>query len=132
MLVSVKFYEIKFTGEDKGKIGGKQAYMKLIEWLAKHVISKVEVGENTQYAISKVKDADYPTYRLELFCTLKESDIQAQRCEVCKEFHKAYYINQEYNCNECKMKSYVDLIKQKLSIKRSYRKERIEWLLEDN
>ena len=127
MNVSTKFFEKRFSDFDS-----KDAYLKLCKWLAQNVISKeVEIGKEVTFGVFKVEGADFPTFKLELYCSLNETDLRNGFCERCKEFHKSFYINQEYNCNACKVMAYMDQVKLKLSSKRSYRKERLEYLLRD-
>lgn len=124
MKVAVKFYEQQFS--DKAS---KKAYLNACKWIAVNVINKVEVGETT-YTITKI-NADLPTFKLELYGLLDSNNIDSQFCEACKQFHRSFFVNQEYNCNVCKMKAYLDTIKQKVSIKRSYRKERLGYLINE-
>ncbi len=116
MLISMKFFEKLFKGENY-----KEAYTKSTKWIANNVL-KVEIKDVT-FKISKITDKDdLPTIKLELFAGLDSNELKNHRCTVCKEFHKSFYINQEYNCNACKMKGYLDEAEQKLNIKKNYTK----------
>jgi len=124
--ISVKYFAKNFEDEDS-----KVAYLNACKWLAKNVISKVEVSE-TLFSIHKVKEADLPTFRLELHCSFNEGKLGKEFCNRCQEFHRSFYINQEYNCNACKVKAYITGIKNKLITKKSYRRERLGYILNDD
>lgn len=115
MLISMKFFEKLFKSEDY-----KDAYIKATKWIANNVL-KVEIKDVT-FKISKIDKTDLPTIKLELFAGLDSNDLKNHRCMVCKEFHRSFYINQEYNCNACRMKGYLDEANQKLTIKKHYTK----------
>ncbi len=122
MEVVKRFYVKEFSGDDT-----KQAYLKACKWVAKNVISKVEIGKNT--LIKYIKNADLPTVTVELYCVFDEKETGEKYCNICKEFHKTFYINQEYNCNACKMKGYMATIDKKLLIKMNYIKQRLSYVL---
>lgn len=121
--ITEKFFEVEFKDESS-----KQAYLQACKWLATNMVSKVEVG--ILYKIVKKIDADLPTFKVELYCSLELSKLKKEFCTRCKEFHKSFYINQEYNCNACKLKAFLVGSSQKLGIKRSYNKERLSYLLD--
>ena len=124
MNIAIKFYERNFEAENS-----KNAYLKACKWAATNVVNKVEIGD-TFWRIMKVKDANLPTFKIELFCLLDEKASREEFCEKCKEFHRSFFINQFYNCNSCNMRSYTECLKSRLKIKKQYRKERIRYILE--
>lgn len=123
MKIAIKFFEKEFKSEES-----KNAYLKACKWVAKNIISKVEIGE-TFWNINKVENASLPTFKLELYCMLDESEFRQGFCDKCQQFHKAFYINQFYNCNRCNMKTYTEYAESKLIIKKTYRKERLDYIL---
>jgi len=126
MLISTKFYEEKFKAEKS-----KDAYLKACKWIAKNIVSKVEVGETT-FSIKKVEEADLPTFVVELYCSLEESTLNKTFCNKCVEFHNSWiYFDQDKLCNGCKMKAYSETLKQKLITKKSYRKQRLNYALDE-
>jgi len=124
MQFTVKYFERQFNDEVS-----KQAYLKACKWLAQHVIGKVEVGDSF-HRITKVKDTDLPTFKLELFAALESGSLKSKFCERCKSFHKSFYVNQEYNCNACKLVAFNSQVDEKLSIKRGYRAERLNYIID--
>ena len=127
MLLSVKFHEEEFKAEKS-----KDAYLKACKWVALNIISKeVEVGETT-FSIKKVIKADLPTFVVELYCSIEESTLNKSFCTKCIEFHSSWlYFDQDKLCNGCKMKAYLEDVKHKLSIKKSYRKKRLNHALDE-
>ena len=124
MDISVKFFEKNFSSEHS-----KDAYLKACKWLAKYIISKVEIGE-TFWKIDRLPDTDLPTFKLELHAMLKETDFRKAFCDTCKSFHSSFYLNQQYNCDRCNMTSYYKQAEKKLEIKRQYRVERLKYIME--
>lgn len=123
MITIVKFGEMDFSDEKP-----KEAYLQACKWVANNIMNgKVEV-KDISWKINRVEDQyDLPTFRLELYTALNESDFVSDFCKRCKEFHKSFYINQEYNCDSCKMQGYRKQIKQRTEIKRQFAKEKLDY-----
>lgn len=116
-----KFFVKEFKSEEP-----KEAYLKACKWIAKHITSKVEV-EDVLVKIIKVQDADFPTYKVELYAELHDGEYKSSFCGFCQQFHKSFYINHNYNCDKCNMMSYREGMERKLRIKSKYKKERLEY-----
>lgn len=126
MQTFILFYERDFVHKTKYKA----AYLKACKWIAKNIMSKqVEIGE-TYWKIEKVADTDCPTCHLELYAALDTKDTERIFCDACKDFHCKFYINEEYNCNSCKMKAFKKQHESKLKTKQQYRKERLNIVLD--
>lgn len=124
MKVAVKFHEQEFKSSES-----KKAYLKACKWLAKHVVSKSEIGE-TFWKVIKVEGTKTPTFIVELWAAIDDDDIEKSFCKSCKEFHSLFYLNQQFNCSKCNMKAYVKKIESKLMIKSGYRDERLKYIVE--
>lgn len=124
MLYIHKFYERDFKDEDS-----KAAYLKACKFVASNVISKgskVEVSKVT-WNIQRVDDkGDLPTFRLELYYTFDDTQFMEQTCNACKEFHKSFFINQDYNCSRCNKVGYEKNVNQKLMIGAEYFRKLLE------
>lgn len=125
MKIAKSFFIIDFDSEKSSK----DAYLKVCKWVAKHIISKDEIGETT-WGIEKLKDTDLPTFRLELFAMLEEGTIKEDFCKICKEFHCAFYIKDTHDCSNCNMKAFNTRCKDKLHIQNTFRKEKIKLMLD--
>lgn len=125
MLYIHKFYERTFKAE---KV--KDAYMKACKFVASNIInkeSKVEVTKVT-WDIVRVEDdkSDLPTFRLSLYYKFDDTEFMKKTCEACQEFHKSFFINEEFNCNRCNKVGYEKNVNQKLSVGSEYLKRLLE------
>ena len=128
MTVANKFPEQSFQHKER-----KKAYLKACKWLARYVVDKGNIDSTqTTYNIHKLDSGTKrTTFVVTLYCTLDSTDTQKRFCEACKKFHRSFFVNQEYNCGTCKQKAYVGQLEQRLNIKQAYRKERLDYLLEN-
>ncbi len=116
-----KFFSLEFEDDDK-----KKAFRKATNWIAKNVMSKSDDDKIT-YRIEFLKGKIKHTFKVHLYCSLDITEEQNRFCEVCKKYHKSFFINQEYNCNACKVKAYHSRVDERMSIVRTYRKEKIRY-----
>lgn len=125
MKIAEKFFSKEFTA-----VKSKDAYLKACKWVANNVVNKItDIGE-TFWKIEKIVEEDTKTtFRLELYCLLDTKEEVDKFCANCKSMHKAFFINENYNCNRCNMKAYVDRMRIKLDVKKEYRIERLNYLL---
>jgi len=103
----------------------KEAYLKACKWAAKHIVSKVEAGQDTFWNITKKPDTSLPTFVLEVHTMIDASEHQQSFCNACREFHKSFFVNEETNCNSCRYLAFTKQIGQRLEIKKAYRKEKM-------
>lgn len=96
----------------------KEAYMKAVKWYASNIIAREELHE---VQVEFIKGTNQVT--LKLYATLQEESTRNDHCEICKEMHKSFFINEATNCNSCKMLAYQKRLEQKMSIKSQYYKE---------
>lgn len=115
MLYIQKFYEREFKSENS-----KNAYLKACKFVASNIISegsKVEASKITWDVIRvKKEDDDLPTFRLTLYYKFDDTDFMEQTCNACKQFHKSFFINENFNCNRCNKVGYEKNVEQKLMI----------------
>lgn len=98
---SEKFFEICFSD----KIS-KQAYLKACKWLAVNVYGKAELSKYASVSINKLTDCSLPTFKVELFITMDEYDMQFEYCKKCKSLHNLMYCVDKPNCETCKLNGY--------------------------
>lgn len=106
----------------------KKAYLKACKWVAKNIISKIEMS-NSFIKYTKVNNNPV-VFRIEVCCAMDDNEFAGGFCERCKQFHKSFYINDQYNCSTCKMQAYRKQFDQKLKIKQKYLEERLNYILE--
>lgn len=118
MIYIEKFYERDFKDEDP-----KQAYLKACKFVASNIISKgskVEVSKVTWDVNRVEQDGDLPTFRLSLYIKFDDTQFMEQTCNACKQFHKSFFINENFNCSRCNKVGYEKNVKQKLMIGAEY------------
>lgn len=118
MILSEKLFEKTFISKNT-----KDAFMKACKWIALNILNKVEMGDIT-YRVIRI-ESDLPTFKLELFVNLEEKEFRDERCTRCKEFHRLFYINQDYNCSACRMMGYIDEAKGRLKAKKDYKNSKL-------
>ena len=119
-----KFYEREFKAESS-----KAAYLKACRFVASNVISKgskVEVSKVTWNVVKVEAEGNLPTFRLTLYYKFDDTEFMKQSCEACKQFHKSFFINENFNCNRCNKVGYEKNIEQKLTIGTEYFKKQID------
>ena len=119
-----KFYEREFRDEDP-----KKAYLKASKFVASNIISKgskVEVSKVTWNVVKVEAEGNLPTFRLTLYYKFDDTEFMKQSCEACKQFHKSFFINENFNCNRCNKVGYEKNIEQKLTIGTEYFKKQID------
>lgn len=115
MEVTMKVKSFEFQANNE-----KEAYIKGCKNLAKYMASKKY--QNLQFRIERTEEPN--TFRFILFTALDLGSDQRQYCKICKDFHCSFYINENYNCNRCNLKTFLSREEQKLRTSKSfYRRE---------
>lgn len=110
------FYQRDFSSEEP-----KDAFLKANEFIAKNILSKsskVEV-EKVTWTIRRhdnTEQKSLPTFRLTIFYMFDDTEFMQSTCEACKQFHKSFFINENFNCSRCNKVGYEKNVKQKLDI----------------
>lgn len=115
-------YSEEFAKKDFTSDTMKEAYMKAVKWYATNILSN-DILKDVQVSYEKVDDGGKPKIRMRLFASLDESTLRRNHCEICKETHKLFYINEETNCNWCKLKAYQERMKDTIKQKRTAYRE---------
>lgn len=102
----------KFTGDSM-----KDAYMQAVKWYASNVLAKDEL-HNIQVEFEKDKQS--PTVTIRLYVTMGEEVVRQEHCNICKEFHHSFFINEAENCNSCSVSGYQKRLDRQLNVKREY------------
>ncbi len=115
-------YSEEFAKKDFTSDTMKEAYMKAVKWYATNILSN-DILKDVQVSYEKIDDGGKPKVRMRLFAPLDESTLRRNHCEICKETHKLFYINEETNCNWCKLKAYQERMKDTIKQKRTAYRE---------
>lgn len=124
MICIKPFYEREFKAKKS-----KDAYLKACKFVASNIISessKVEVSKVTWDVVRVSNDDDLPTFRLTLYYKFDDTQFMKQTCEACKEFHKSFFINENYNCNRCNKVGYEKNVDKKLMIGSEYLRKQLD------
>lgn len=112
---SEELLSMKFVGNNM-----KDAYMKAVKWYASNVLAKDELHN---VCVEYEKDKQSPTVTIHLYVTLEEEEVRQSHCNVCRDFHHSFFINEVENCNSCNVLGYQRRLEQKIKVKRDYYRE---------
>lgn len=118
MIFSLKVKSFTFLGESE-----QDAYIKGCKKLAKYMASKKY--DNLSFRIERVKDSPN-TFRFILFTNIDVGEEQRHFCKLCKQYHKSFFINEEYNCSRCNLKTFLRRVQQKGNISKTHYKHIVE------
>lgn len=97
----------------------EQAYINGCKDLCKSI-------KDPKISINIEKMDDGKSVKFNVFVSLNANESISNFCKVCKEFHCSFYINEEYNCARCNLKSFMKRMKQQLNTSKSYYRKEIE------
>lgn len=113
MNITMKVKSFVFESSDE-----KEAYLKGCKNLAKYIASKKY--KNLSFSVERVGNSCV----FNVYTTLNMNPDQKNFCDLCKEMHSSFFINEEYNCKRCNLKAFLEREDKKLRISKSfYRKE---------
>lgn len=115
-----------FTDEKR-----KVAYLDACKWLASNIISKEDELCEFTFKIKEDKEAELPTFKLILYVTLDEKELRNRHCNICKEAHSAFFINNKVDCNSCNASAYQKRMEDMIKQKRLFLKGKLERVLFD-
>lgn len=114
----------RFTGETLS-----EAKTKALKWVGKYVMCKEELHD-IMYHFEE--DHDTPnSVVVVLFVSVNENDLMEKYCTVCKEFHKSFFINENFNCNECRARAYQKRMRETLSPKKGFYRSTLKKIMEE-
>ena len=102
---------------------GKEAYIKGCRELAKYMASKKY--DNLSFKITRDPLAQN-TFIFSLFTNVDMKEEQKRFCSICKEYHSTFYINKEYNCRRCELKSFLSRCSTKAKLSKNYMKKELK------
>lgn len=117
MTISLKVKSFIFTGESE-----QEAYILGCKKMAKYIASKKY--DNLSFKVERAQEEN--TF---IFNVLANIDVGAEQrdfCKICKEFHCSFFINEEYNCARCNLKSFLRRLHKKGNVSKGFYNGRIE------
>lgn len=115
---SQEFFKKSFTAENM-----KSAYLMAVKWYSTNVLSKAEfVNVHVQFV--KENNEESPTITIHLFAVQDgEEDVMSQHCQLCRDMHHSFFINEDTHCNRCSALGFQKRLEQKISVKKNWYKE---------
>lgn len=113
-----KFYERRFRADN-----AKDAYLRACKFVASNVISEASKVEASKVTWDVTRDKDekgLPTFLLTLYYKFDDTEFMKQTCEACKQFHKSFFINEDFNCSRCNKVGYEKNVQQRLTTASEY------------
>lgn len=120
---SEPFMKKRFYGESI-----KEAKTKALKWVGKNVMCKNDMHD-IMYHFQK-DTAEENCIVLVLFAALDEDELFERNCAICKEFHKSFFINENFNCNECKAMAFKERLNKTLQSKKAFYRQELKNKLE--
>lgn len=99
----------------------KEAYIRGCKRAAKYIAS-VEY-KNISCKIDRISDS---SFKFILFTNIDISEEMKRYCDMCKSYHCAFFVNEEYNCSRCNLKTFFDRTKKKADISKKFYEEKIK------
>ena len=124
MLSAQKFFKKDFVGTDM-----QNAYFTASRWIAKNVVNKQSENPDIFWNLTKL-DKETATIRLTLYTMLPIDEQTNRFCELCKDMHKAFFVNENFNCDRCNMVTYKNRLEERIRIKAQFKKERLHYILD--
>lgn len=105
----------------------KVAFLNASKWVATNLIHDEVVRGSTMCKYEKGYDEKTCKYIIivVVYVSLNEQQAREDHCAICKEVHHSFFINENVNCNECKLKAYQSRVDNRLQYLKEHLKERI-------
>lgn len=110
-----------FHGVDR-----KDAYLRAAKWYASVVLA----SDKFHGVLAEYIKLDDGGVVLTLWASVDESDVLDEHCQLCREMHSSFFINEDTNCNRCSAISLHKRIEWKMGIKMDYYKETLNRLID--
>lgn len=101
----------------------KDAYLKGCKRYAQYIASSQ--FQNISLKVEHV-EGNPKALRFILLTTIDMREEQEAFCKICKELHCSFYINEEYNCSRCNLKSFLRKLQHRTNISKGYYKSKID------
>lgn len=99
----------------------KEAYINGCKRAAKYIASNEY--RNISCKIEKISDC---TFKFVLFTSIDISEEMKHYCDMCKAYHCSFFVNEDYNCSRCNLRSFFDRTKKKADISKKFYEEKIK------
>lgn len=118
MLLSCKIKSFKISASSE-----KDAYLKGCKELAKYMASRK--FQNISFRIERLKE-DENTLIFTMYTNIDLGEEQREFCKICKEFHCSFFINEQYNCDRCNLRAFLNKCQEKARISKGFYKKKFD------
>lgn len=101
----------------------KDAYIKGCKQLAKYTASKKY--KNLSFKIERASGNEN-TFIFTMFTNLDLGEEQKIFCKTCRDYHCSFFVNEDYNCSRCNLRSFLEKAEQKSRISKSFYKREMK------
>lgn len=101
----------------------KEAYLKGCKQLAKYMASKKY--KNLTFKIERTSE-DENKFVFTMFTNLDLGEEQKIFCKTCRDYHCSFFVNEDYNCSRCNLRSFLEKAEQKSRISKSFYKREMK------
>ena len=99
----------------------KDAYIKGFKKAAKYVASPKY--KNISCKIEAIDDA---SFLFELYVNLDIGEELSHFCKMCKTYHSSFFVNEDYNCSRCNLKTFMERTKKKVVVSKKFYEEKMK------
>lgn len=118
----MELYTSKIGQKEFSATTRKEAYLKAIKWVANNIVSKDELSD---VLVKYIRNEQFPTITVELYVSISQTEIRKRHCEICKESHAQFYINEYTNCDWCNAKGFQRRTDEMMKTKRQFYRQKI-------
>ena len=101
----------------------KDAYIKGCKQLAKYMASKKY--KNLSFKIERASGNEN-AFIFTMFTNLDLGEEQKIFCKTCRDYHCSFFVNEDYNCSRCNLRSFLEKAEQKSRISKSFYKREMK------
>ena len=101
----------------------KDAYIKGCKKLAKYMASKKY--KNLSFKIERTSGNEN-TFIFTMFTNLDLGEEQKIFRKTCRDYHCSFFVNEDYNCSRCNLRSFLEKAEQKSRISKSFYKREMK------
>lgn len=118
MVIAVKLKSYLFTAGTE-----QEAYIKGCKKLAYLIASKKY--SNLSVKVERVK-GNLSTFKFTIYANIDSKTEQKNFCKACKEYHSSFFINENYNCSRCNLRSFLERSENKLKDIKGFYKDKVK------
>ena len=116
MHLSNKLCSFVVSADDK-----KEAYIKGFKRAAKYIASP-----NYRNISCKIESLDDTSFLFSLYVNIDISEELSHFCKMCKIYHSSFFVNEDYNCSRCNLRTFIDRSAKKANVSKKFYEEKMK------